>query len=99
MLSTSDKVTLLGYKLRRNVTDWCGIKHNYGTSPDLITSGGRNYFQNIEQVEKWVRDVNEIRSFQGEGGSLIDYLAPNTAYTRLASSRSKSDDNSTAANR
>lgn len=67
MLSTSNKVTLLGYKLLRNVTDWCGVKHKFGTVPDSIPSGGRNYFETLEQVEKWVRDVIEIRSFQGEG--------------------------------
>lgn len=74
MLSTSNKCTLLGYKLSRNATDNMGTKHPYKTSPDTIPGGGHNYFESKEAVEKWIEDVMEIRAIQGEGVSIIEYM-------------------------
>jgi hypothetical protein len=73
-LSMSDKCTLLGYILRRNVKDVFGNSFAFGTFP-AYDAGGHNFFNSAEEVEKWIKQVNEIRLIQlGGEMSLIDYL-------------------------
>lgn len=53
----------LGYGLTRHVKDAFGRKWLYKTFP--IASGGpTNYFNNITDIERYVRNVELIRSWQ-----------------------------------
>ena len=61
----SKQFELLGYKLCRNVTDWLGNKHKYGTFPNT-GSGCRNYFDSKQQLERYYSQVIEIREIQNK---------------------------------
>lgn len=55
----------LGYQLQTNVKDFRRKSWRYGTTP--IYSGPTNYFNHKEQLQKYVKDVRQIRNWQTLG--------------------------------
>lgn len=60
------RLNVLGYVLFRNQKDAFGRKHRYRTSPNAGNGGPTNYFDNVEQLERYVKRVEQVREWQAE---------------------------------
>ncbi len=59
-LSIKEICLLLGYELWRNKRDNLGVLHEYKTTP-LSGNGGHNYFNSLDELEKWTLQVMNFR--------------------------------------
>lgn len=66
-MTARQAVNALGYQLTRNQRDAFGRKRAYRTSPIATMNGGpTNYFDTAAQVERWAKQVQQVREWQSE---------------------------------
>lgn len=53
----------LGYRLDKRQTDAFGRKWEFRTSP-IIGGGPTNYFHNLKDVDRYVKQVEQVREWQ-----------------------------------
>lgn len=62
-MKVEQRLNQLGYSLTRNAKDCFGKKHRYRTSPNQ-SGGPINYFDNVQQLERYCEQVEQVREWQ-----------------------------------